>query len=198
MTRARVDRIARNWAIAALVAWAFLLAAAVGSTADAAPADAPSVDVAPTSETAIEQRRDSPQTSVDEVARTVMCPTCDSTLDQSDSPAAQQMRAWIDEAVDAGWTDDEIRAGLVSEYGGDESILAVPRTTGVGIGAWLAPLVILITIVIAALVVPRRWRQTRSGSSSSSQASASVSSSIGNSSSSEPAPPSPPVSSSSR
>src|SRR5690606_13548532 len=112
---------------------------------------------------ALEQRRATPQTTVDEVSRTVMCPTCDSTLEQSDSPAADSMRTWIDEAVAAGWTEQEIREGLVREYGGDESILAVPRSTGIGVGAWLAPLVILVAILLAAVLVPRRWRQTRSG-----------------------------------
>lgn len=148
--------------------WMFLAFAVAGATSSSVAADPP---------TQVEQRRAQPQTSVAEVSQDVMCPTCEGTLAQSDSPAADRMRTWIDAHVEAGWTEDEIREGLVAEYGGDESILAVPRSGGIGIGAWLAPLLIVLAILTAGVLVPRRWRRDRArdaqttSSSSSSQAS---------------------------
>lgn len=186
----RLDQVARVWAIGAFVAWMFLLAAAFGSTtnvAHGAPAGSAAGSTATTRDgtPALEQRRDSPQTTVDDVSSTVMCPSCDTTLDQSNSPAAESMRAWVEEAVAAGWTRQEIRDGLVAEYDGDESILATPRASGVGLLAFIVPALVVLVAAIGGVVLMRRWRtgnsggddQTRSGSSSYSQSSASPSAS---------------------
>lgn len=156
-TRPRVDSLLRAWAIVALAFWVFVAFAVAGAGTSSAAESPVEVD----------QRRSAPQTSLDEVSRTIRCPTCDGTLDRSDSPAADRMRAWITPRVDAGWTEAEIRDGLVAEYGGDESILAVPRAGGIGIGAWLVPLLIVLAIIAAGVVVPRRWRRDRPAASSS-------------------------------
>ncbi len=153
MRRELVDRFLRVWAIAALVAWVILAAFAIGATS--------TVQAAPTGDFELEQRAENPQTTTDAVAARVKCPTCDSTLDESDSASAERMRAWIAEAVAAGWTEDEIYDGLVAEYGGDESILAIPRSDGLSLGAWLAPVVIVLAMLLAGVVVPRRWRRAR-------------------------------------
>ncbi len=175
----RLDQVARVWAITAFVAWMMLVAAALGSTSNVAAAAATEVPDRPR----LEQRRDNPQTTVDDVSSTVMCPSCDTTLDQSNSPAAEAMRVWVTEAVDAGWTEQEIRDGLVEEYGGDESILATPRAQGIGLLVWIVPALIVLVAAVGWVVLMRRWRrgsadddaQTRSGSSSYSHASGSPS-----------------------
>lgn len=195
MLRHRLDQIARIWAIAAFVAWLLLIAAALGSTTNIAGA-ATADEAMRSDEPRLEQRRDDPQTTVDDVSATVMCPSCDTTLDQSNSPAADAMRAWVTEAVDAGWTEQEIRDGLVEEYGGDESILATPRAQGLGLLVWIVPGLIVLCAAVGWVVLMRRWRrdgaagradQTRWGSSSYSHASASPS----KSSASTPSPDEP-------
>lgn len=176
--RHRVNQVARCWAIAAFVAWMVLVAAALGSTTNVADAATGAPE-----RPRLEQRRDNQQTTVEDVSSTVMCPSCDTTLDQSDSPAAERMRVWVTEAVDAGWTEQEIRDGLVEEYGGDESVLATPRAQGLGLLVWIVPALIVLVAGIGWVVLMRRWRrgspggddQTRSGSSSYSHASASPS-----------------------
>ena len=55
----------------------------------------------------------------------VMCPVCGTTLDQSDSPAAQQIKRVIRERIHAGDSDCRIKDALMASYG--ESILAAPR-----------------------------------------------------------------------
>ena len=96
----------------------------------------------------------------DDVSSRVMCPSCSTTLKNSDSPAADRMREYIDARIEDGWTADEIVNGLSVEYGGDGSILAAPETdTGRGMLAWGVPLLVALgALVIGALSV-RRWRR---------------------------------------
>ena len=87
----------------------------------------------------------------------VMCPVCGTTLDQSDSPAAQQIKRVIARAIAAGETKSQIKRRLVSEYG--DAILAAPPHHGFGLLAWWLPIV---GIVVAALLVGvGAWRWSR-------------------------------------
>jgi cytochrome c-type biogenesis protein CcmH len=89
----------------------------------------------------------------------VMCPVCGTTLDQSESPAAQQIKTVIRERIAAGDSDCTIKDRLVASYG--ESILAAPRKRGFGLLAWWVPLG---GIIVAAAVVGAaagRWSRGR-------------------------------------
>jgi cytochrome c-type biogenesis protein CcmH len=68
----------------------------------------------------------------------VMCPVCGTTLDQSDSPAALQIKRFIKRRIAAGDTEAEIKDALVANYG--EAILASPPKHGFGLLAWWVPL----------------------------------------------------------
>lgn len=174
--KARLDTLARAWAIASLVGWVALLAFVLGSVGNVEQAGAATADGAATGAVIhLEQRRDTPRTSVERVSGSVMCPSCDTTLDQSNSPAAERMRAWVRVAVAAGWTDAEIRDGLVKEYGGDESILAVPRARGIGLAVWLVPAAVVLIALLAGVLLMHRWRSV--GATQDSVASTSSSSS---------------------
>lgn len=159
--RRRVERVLRAWSVASFLFWVALLAAAIATVTNAhAVASGASRGVGDEPVNAdFEQRRGEPQTTVEEVSSSVMCPSCDSTLDESNSPAAQRMRAWVERAVAAGWTEQEIRDGLVAEYGGDESVLAVPRAGGLGLGIWIAPAIVVLGAVLGAVLTLRRWRR---------------------------------------
>jgi cytochrome c-type biogenesis protein CcmH len=87
----------------------------------------------------------------------VMCPVCGTTLDQSDSPAAQQIKRVIARRIAAGDTRSEIKARLVANYG--ESILAAPPRHGFGLLAWWLPIVGI--TAAAALVGFGAWRWSR-------------------------------------
>jgi cytochrome c-type biogenesis protein CcmH len=70
----------------------------------------------------------------------VMCPVCPGeTLEQSSSPAAQQVERFISARIAAGDSKDEIKDRLVDEYG--PRILAAPPTEGFDLLAWVLPLV---------------------------------------------------------
>ena len=158
-----VRRAVRMLLLTIVLAWMFLLSAVIAAASQATAAEPPNSDDVVLARPApkLEQRRDTPQTTVDAVSTTVMCPTCDTTLDQSDSPAAQRMRVYVEAAVAAGWTQDEIHDGLVAEYGGDEAILAVPRAQGIGMLVWVVPAVVALAAVLVAALVLRRWRRDR-------------------------------------
>jgi cytochrome c-type biogenesis protein CcmH len=88
----------------------------------------------------------------------VMCPVCGTTLDQSSSPAAQQIKRVIATRIAAGDTKTQIKDRLVAEYG--DAILAAPPREGFGLVAWWLPVA---GIVVAAVVVGiGAWRWARS------------------------------------
>lgn len=95
----------------------------------------------------------------------VMCPVCNTTLDQSSSPAARQIKNFIALRIESGDSKDQIKDNLVAEYG--PQILAAPPTEGFDLLAWLLPLVGLVggALVLAGLAWHwSRRREPRGGS----------------------------------
>jgi cytochrome c-type biogenesis protein CcmH len=69
----------------------------------------------------------------------VMCPVCPGeTLEQSSSPAAQQVERFIAFRIRAGDSKEEIKDRLVDQYG--PQILAAPPKEGFDLLAWVLPL----------------------------------------------------------
>jgi cytochrome c-type biogenesis protein CcmH len=87
----------------------------------------------------------------------VMCPVCDTTLDQSSSPAAQQIKRVIANRIAAGDTKTQIKDKLVAEYG--NAILAAPPHKGFGLVAWWLP--VIGTLPAAGAVGVGAWRGAR-------------------------------------
>jgi cytochrome c-type biogenesis protein CcmH/NrfF len=86
-----------------------------------------------------------------------MCPVCGTTLDQSSSPAAQQIKRVIASRIAAGDTKSQIKNQLVTEYG--DAILAAPQHKGFGLLAWWLPIAGI--IAAAAIVGAGAWRWSR-------------------------------------
>ena len=89
----------------------------------------------------------------------LVCPVCETTLDQSDAPVAQRMKAFIRERIAAGDTEQEIKDTLVAEFG--SGVLATPPKSGFGLVAWLLPLAALLAGVLAIVLLVRRWSRRR-------------------------------------
>ena len=89
----------------------------------------------------------------------VMCPVCNTTLDQSSSPAARQIEAFISSRNAAGDSKTEIKARLGAEYGA--SILAAPPKKGFNLLAWLLPFVALFGGALVLGFLAWRWSHTR-------------------------------------
>jgi cytochrome c-type biogenesis protein CcmH len=89
----------------------------------------------------------------------VMCPVCGTTLDQSDSPAAQQIKRVIARGIAAGESKSEIEDRLVANYG--DSILAAPPHHGLGLLAWWLPIVGITAAAVLVGAGAWRWSRTR-------------------------------------
>ena len=89
----------------------------------------------------------------------VMCPTCGTTLELSNAPAANQIREFVRVRIAAGDTKSEIEDKLVAEFG--RGVLASPPKEGFDLLAWVLPLLALAVGagVIGFLVV--RWSRDR-------------------------------------
>ena len=98
-----------------------------------------------------------PRTSLNYLEGQVMCPTCHTTLDMSDSPAAQQIEGFISKRIAMCWTAQHIESALVANYG--QAILAAPSHRGFDLLAWWLPILgVLAGAVILAFGV---WRWSR-------------------------------------
>ena len=89
----------------------------------------------------------------------VMCPVCETTLDQSSSPAAQQIKRVIATRIAAGDTKTQIKDRLVAEYG--SAILAAPPHKGFGLVAWWLPVAGILAAAVVVGVGARRWARAR-------------------------------------
>ena len=94
------------------------------------------------------------------IAITIRCPTCRSqSAANSDAPAAEAIRDEILRRVQAGQSDREIKAYLVSRYSND--ILLDPPRRGVSAVVWVLPVVALAATIAGLAVAFRRWRPKR-------------------------------------
>ena len=83
----------------------------------------------------------------------LVCPTCKTTLDQSDAPIARKMKQVIRTRLSEGATEKQIKAELVAQFG--PGVIAEPPKSGFDLTAWLVPL-------LGLLLAVRDWedRQT--------------------------------------
>jgi cytochrome c-type biogenesis protein CcmH len=91
------------------------------------------------------------------LAKEVRCPTCRGlSAAESDAKAAQAVRSEIRSRVEAGESDEEIRAYLASRYGDD--ILLRPEGSGLASLVWALPVVALVCGGAGLAFTFRRWR----------------------------------------
>ena len=98
-----------------------------------------------------------PRATLPDIEDEVMCVECNTALNISSSPVADQERAFIRARIEEGKTKEEIKAALVEEYGPD--VLAEPGDEGFDLAAWLVPSALVLLAAGGVVLLARRWRR---------------------------------------
>jgi cytochrome c-type biogenesis protein CcmH len=100
-----------------------------------------------------------PKTSLTYLEGQVMCPTCHTTLDQSDAPAARRIESRIQVLIAQCKTEQQIKDDLVANFGA--GILAAPPKKGFDLLAWWLPLGGILAGALLLAFGVWRWSRTR-------------------------------------
>lgn len=99
--------------------------------------------------------------SQDRLETLLVCPSCHTTLDQSNSPAAQQIKAEVASLVRRCRTERQILTAMQEEWG--PTILSTPRTSGFDLLAWVLPLGGILLGAVGLAYGARVWSRSRGG-----------------------------------
>ena len=99
-----------------------------------------------------------------ELEAELVCPQCHEPLDESTSPIAQQMKAYIRKHIAMGWTKSHIVDSLVGPPNNlGPSVLGVPRKHGFDLLAWVLPLGGIAVGAVALAGGAWMWSRNRPG-----------------------------------
>jgi cytochrome c-type biogenesis protein CcmH len=98
-----------------------------------------------------------PPASLADLEDEVMCVECGTPLEVSQSPVANQERAFIRRQIAQGRDKAQIKAALVAEYG--DAVLAEPKGGGFDLAAWLIPILVGLAAIAGVATAARRWRR---------------------------------------
>ena len=102
-----------------------------------------------------------PRTSLAYLEGQVMCPTCHTTLDQSDSAVARRIEAQIVRRIAQCWTAKQIEDELVANFGA--GVLAAPPHKGFDLVAWWLPIAGIVAGGVLIGFGVWRWSRTEHG-----------------------------------
>jgi cytochrome c-type biogenesis protein CcmH len=89
----------------------------------------------------------------------LVCPSCHTTLDQSDSDVAREMKAELKQRIAACQSERQIRDAMVDEFG--PTILSTPQTKGFDLLAWILPLGGALLAALGLAYGARSWSRVR-------------------------------------
>jgi cytochrome c-type biogenesis protein CcmH len=96
-------------------------------------------------------------TSLPVIERQVMCVTCKIPLQVAESPQANRERAFIQNLIDEGQNEAQIKDALVAQYG--PTVLALPSAQGFDLTVYLVPLAAFLALLATLTVLLPRWRR---------------------------------------
>jgi cytochrome c-type biogenesis protein CcmH/NrfF len=92
------------------------------------------------------------------IAETIACPACNGqSVASSDAVASENIRTEIQRRVEAGESDDEIRAAFAQRFGDD--ILLNPPRSGAAALVWVIPVAAVVAAGTGLAFAFRRWRR---------------------------------------
>ena len=100
-----------------------------------------------------------PRTSLAYLEGQIMCPTCHTTLDQSEAPAAKRIEHYISMRIDQCATAGQIKSELVAQFGA--GILAAPPHKGFDLLAWWLPIAGIVRGGLLLAFGVWRWSRAR-------------------------------------
>ena len=89
----------------------------------------------------------------------LVCPSCHTTLDESDSEVAREMKAEIARRIANCQSARQIRDAMVAEFG--TTILSTPQTHGFDLIAWVLPLGGAAAGAVGLAFAARAWTRSR-------------------------------------
>jgi len=89
----------------------------------------------------------------------LICPTCKTTLDQSDAPAARRIKSLIRQRVAECASEQQIKDELVAQFG--PAVLAAPPKKGFHWIVWLLPPMGILAAATVISVLVWRWSRAR-------------------------------------
>jgi cytochrome c-type biogenesis protein CcmH len=96
----------------------------------------------------------------------LVCITCHTTLDESDSPFAVEMKQEIARQIKACRSNSQIIDSMVAQFG--PAVLSTPQTHGFDLIAWVLPLGGILLGAAALAFGARRWQAVRATASDDS------------------------------
>ena len=92
------------------------------------------------------------------IALKIQCPICEGeSIAESHATIAKQMRAIVQEKVDAGWNEKQIIGYFQERYG--TVVLREPPRRGLTLGVWLAPPLVILAGLSLIVTLVWRWRK---------------------------------------
>jgi cytochrome c-type biogenesis protein CcmH len=98
-----------------------------------------------------------PRTSLPVIERQVMCVTCKIPLNVAQSPQANKEREYIQELIDQGRDESQIKTALVSQYG--PTVLGLPSAHGFDLTVYLVPLAVVLALIALLVTLLPSWRR---------------------------------------
>jgi cytochrome c-type biogenesis protein CcmH/NrfF len=100
-----------------------------------------------------------PRASQADLETKLVCIECHTTLDESDSSFAVEMKAEVARQIKACRTTKQILDSMVAEFG--PTVLSTPQTHGFDLIAWVLPLGGILLGAAALALGAQRWRTDR-------------------------------------
>ena len=110
-----------------------------------------------------------PRTSLPVIEPQVMCVLCKIPLNVAQSAQADYERQFIQEQIDKGDTEAQVKQALVAQYG--PLVLGLPAAHGFNLTVYLVPLAVVLALIAMLVTLVPSWRRharaaaTRSGKS---------------------------------
>jgi cytochrome c-type biogenesis protein CcmH len=98
-----------------------------------------------------------PRTSLPVIEPQVMCVLCKIPLNVAESQQANYERAFIQEQINKGDTEAQVKKTLVAQYG--PRVLGLPPASGFNLTVYLVPAAVVLALLAALFALLPSWRR---------------------------------------